>query len=75
MTTFLMCDSRKYPFPPLGCMVIGNSKGVGVGGLKSQKCLGKVWSFSGISGRVGGSNPKIIHGGGMELFWNNTIYI
>ena len=48
----------------------------GGGGVSTAKFLsGKVWSLIEISRGREGSNQKTFHRGGMDVFWNHTIWI
>ena len=51
--------------------VTGNSKGMGVPDAKAF--YRKVWRLTGISGKVGDSNQKVLVERGMDIFWNNTV--
>jgi len=57
-------------------MVTENSKGVGGGGSQKQKFLKENmklnWNFQ-RGGVVGDFKTKNIHGGGMDILWNNTM--
>jgi len=65
-----LCGSRKYPYPHhRGSLEIPRGRG----GFKGQNFKGKYepklefpegWVFK----------PKTLHGGSMDIFWNNTFY-
>ena len=67
-----MCSSKKISIPTPQ-KVSGNSEGVG--GLKSQNFLRKVWGLTGISKGVGGFKPKTFRVRHMDIFWDNPIDI
>ena len=57
-------------------MVTENSKGMGCLKSQTRTFLGKEHCMKGISGGVGGGDfKKTIHGGVVDIFCNNTLYM
>ena len=64
-----LCGCRKYPYPPQG----GSSKIPRGGGcVQHQKFKGKYEAKLEFPVGCGGSNQETLHGGSMDIFWNNT---
>lgn len=65
-----MCSSRMYPHPPQGTFT-KIPRGRGVSKVKTFK--GKYEAKPKFPGGLDGdSNQKLLHGTGMDTFWNNT---
>jgi len=69
-----MCGSRKYPYPPhRWSLEIPKELGGPKANIFKGKYEAKLEFPEGWGSGGGASKQKNIHGGGMDILWNNTM--